>query len=251
MAVKKFIDKILDMPKLIRRLWLLLWILLVILLVMKFCFGIWYPVVSNNEVFINVCEFIDNNRIVLIIITGILYIFNGHLIYLTCTSNRKYKRWYFALILTIVLVIMFPIKYFNNSLGLVLEVLYIIFTIIYNIRNKVFGKKIIDILFPIVYYILINLWEFTILITRGTSSLVLTDLPSLVILILQLDYYIFLTITWIGVSFMGFAGFGWFWSKDITVLKAEREKELKKVKPNMKKVESLDTKIAELEKEGK
>lgn len=50
---------------------------------------------------------------------------------------------------------------------------------------------------------------------------------------------------------MSIFSIGWLWSKDITVLKAMREKELKKSKPNMKKVESLDIRIAELEKEGK
>lgn len=50
---------------------------------------------------------------------------------------------------------------------------------------------------------------------------------------------------------MGALGIGWFWSRDITVLKAEKEKELAKAKPNMKKIDSINIRIAELEKEGK
>ena len=66
--MKQFINKILDVPKLILRLWIILWLCLVILLVMKFCFGIWYPIVSNNEIFNNICKYTDEHKIIYIII---------------------------------------------------------------------------------------------------------------------------------------------------------------------------------------
>lgn len=50
---------------------------------------------------------------------------------------------------------------------------------------------------------------------------------------------------------MGLLSAGWFFGKDITTLKAEREKELAKSEPDMKLVEKIDSRIAELEKEGK
>lgn len=43
----------------------------------------------------------------------------------------------------------------------------------------------------------------------------------------------------------------WFFSKDITVLKAAKEKELARKKPNMDTIAKIDERIAELEKEGK
>ena len=100
-------------------------------------------------------------------------------------------------------------------------------------------------------YILITIWQFTIYLARGLDINALSNYPSLIYIILQLDYYIFTIITWIGVSFMGALGWGWFWSKDVTILKAEREKELAKSEPDMKLVEKIDSRIAELEKEGK
>lgn len=50
---------------------------------------------------------------------------------------------------------------------------------------------------------------------------------------------------------MGLLGMGWFWSKDITVLKAEKEKELAKSNPDTKLIAKINARIAELEKESK
>ena len=46
---------------------------------------------------------------------------------------------------------------------------------------------------------------------------------------------------------MGWFSAGWFWSKDVTVLKAEKEKELAKKNPDMDKVAKIEKRILELE----
>lgn len=250
--MRKFINKILDMPKLIRRLWLLLWILLAILLIMKFCFGIWYPVVSNNEIFNSVCNFIDENRIVYMGIGLALYILNINVISLTCMNKRKYDNWIMTIVINIFIISFGIIKNFNSLVINILEILLFIIPYIFiNIKQDNFKNKALNIVVPIIIYALLNLWQLTIFGVRGLELNELTNYPILIPIILQIDYYVFLIITWIGVSFMGIFGMGWLWSKDITVLKAMKEKELKKAKPNMKKVNSLDIRIAELEKEGK
>ena len=50
---------------------------------------------------------------------------------------------------------------------------------------------------------------------------------------------------------MGWFSVGWLWSKDITVLKSYKEKELAKANPDMKLVSKIDARITKLEKEGK
>ena len=227
--MKKFINKILDAPKLIRTLWLMLWVILVILLVMKFCFGIWYPVVSKNEWFNNLCQYIDDNKLLYYSIALVLYIININFISLIYMNKKKYDRWYWLIIINAIIIGVFFIKYWNSIVGNIVEIILMIVPyIIINLKQNNFGNKYMNILFPIIFYAIINLWQFTILIVRNTSNLVLDEMPMLVPLILQIDYYIFLIISWIGVSFMGLFGMGWFWSKDITVLKAEKEKELAK-----------------------
>lgn len=93
-------------------------------------------------------------------------------------------------------------------------------------------------------------WQLNIYLVRGINFDIASDNHIIVGIVLQLDYYIFTFITWIGVVYMSLFG-AWFFVNDITSLKAIREKELKKENPNMKKIASLDSKIAELEKEGK
>lgn len=58
-AFKEFVNKIVDLKQLVFRLWISLWIVLFILLIMKYCFGVWYPIVVDNEIFIKICNFID------------------------------------------------------------------------------------------------------------------------------------------------------------------------------------------------
>ena len=250
--MKKFIDKILDMPKLIKTIWIMLWIILVILLVFKYCFGIWYPIVVKYKWFIDLCEVIDNNKAIYYTISLILYIININLISLICMNKKKYDNYIWLIIVNVIIVGVYFLKYFNSILGSVLEVvLMIVPYILINLKQNNFGKKYKNIIFPIIFYLVINAWQFSIYFVRGLNINELDKLPMLVALILQIDYYIFLTITWIGVSFMGLFGMGWLWSKDVTVLRAEREKELAKKNPDMDKIAEIDSRIVELEKEDK
>ena len=96
--MKNFINKILDVPKLIRRIWLLLWVLLAILLIMKFCFGIWYPIVVKNQIIINFDNWVKGNWIKYIF-SSIFYMFNANIVYLMSCRKKKYsKLWEFIII---------------------------------------------------------------------------------------------------------------------------------------------------------
>ena len=250
--MKKFLDKILDMPKLIKTIWIMLWIILVILLIFKFCFGMWYPIVVDNESFMNVCNFVDENKWLYNLLLYIFYMFNFYIGYLTCRGMKKFPKWYMIIIALIVALGISLLKQFNNAIGLIVEIIFIVIVpIILNIKKYRFKNNIINILIPLGFYALLNLWQFTMLVVRNVDGLIISQLPFLIYLILQFDYYIFTIITWIGVSFMGFGGLGWFWSKDVTVLRAEKEKELAKKEPDMDKIAKIDSRIAELEKEGK
>ena len=111
-------------------------------------------------------------------------------------------------------------------------------------------KLLKGVIFPIAMNILIMVWQLLILMVRDID-LVLTNEHALVTLVMQIDYYIFLIITYLGVQIMGTIG-AWFWSKNITQLKAFREEELKKEKPDMETVKEIEARIKELEeKESK
>ena len=249
--MKKFINKILNVPKLILTLWIILWVVLILLLIMKFCFNQWYPIIVNNEAFINVCDYIDSVYFLKIMIALVFYMANFNISFLTFTAYKRYSKWYYLIILNIICVGVFFAKNFNNLLGLILEIsLFVILAIILNLKRNRFRNKLVDVLVPIVAYAILNLFQLTIYFVRGLNLNELTSYPVLIPYILQLDYYIFLIITWMGVSFMGIYGLGWLWTKDVTVLKAIKEKELAKAKPDTKLIEKIDERIAKLE-EGK
>ena len=94
------------------------------------------------------------------------------------------------------------------------------------------------------------LWQCNMLFIRNINEIII-DLSTLVAYILQIDYYIFLIITWIGVIyFMGSYGL-WFWGKSLTQLEAMKQKELNKSKPNMELVKQIDEAIAKKKNEIK
>lgn len=248
--MKKFINKILDVPKLIRRLWFLLWILLAILLVMKFCFGIWYPIVVKNENLISFNDYICNTWMKYLILVP-FYLLNANLVFLISCAKDKYTNWKRIVLINLLIVCCFVVKNYSRVFGMIMEsILLIVIPMIYLFKTYKFVNKFKLLLYLIIVNLLVMAWQLNIYLVRGIDFDIATDNHILIGVVLQLDYYIFLIITWIGVTKMSLFGV-WFFSKDITVLKAEREKELKKAKPNMKKIESLDIRIAELEKEGK
>lgn len=246
--MKKFINKILNVPKLILTIWIILWVILILLLVLKFCFGIWYPIISDNKTFIDICNFIDENKWFYILISGLLYIPSLNIICLTCLGKKSFKSIKLTLYVNLFIILGFCLKVYNSIAGNIFEIFFIFLNMsIVNLKFKNFNCTWKNILVPIIEYAVLNLWQFTMLLVRGTDKLVLNELPMLVPLILQIDYYIFILISWIGVSFMGWFSAGWFWSKDVTVLKAEKEKELAKKNPDMDKVAKIENRILELE----
>lgn len=245
----KWINKLLDVPKLIRRLWVILWIVEILLIVMKFCFNIWYPIIIENEKIVVICDFIDSSPILSSSIMLLFYLLNENIQYLTSTQRIKYSKKKYLIIFNIIFIVNFIIKSYSIDIGGIIEIVYlVIIPIIYNIKYGTFKKLYKNIILPPIIYILITLWQGNIMFIRGIQD-ILSNLPFGISLCLQLDYYIFLIITWIGVKyFMGLWGTGWLWSDKLTKYEAKKEAELKKAEPDMEYVEYLDEKIAECKK---
>lgn len=219
-----WLSKILNVPKLIIRIWIILWISLFILVAMKFCFNIWYPIVIENEIVLAICNFIDNHFIVKYMMSVILYLININIWVLIAIKKMKFKKKFTFIIMSIIYFLGNSLKWLDNNIGSTFELLYLIlFPIIYNYKYKTFSKRIWNVLFPIIIYLLINFWQLNIFIIRDIEN-ILTNMPTAITYALQIDYYIFLIITWIGVNyFMGVFGGGWLWSKSITELKAMKQ----------------------------
>lgn len=252
-AFKEFVNKIVDLKQLVFRLWISLWIVLFILLIMKYCFGVWYPIVVDNEIFIKICDFINENKIVSLIITGIFYLLSANLICLTSMGKKTYHNKIETILFETIILGTYIIKIFSNNIGMIIEVLYcVLLTILINLKQKKFKKKILNILTPIFTYIIVNSWQFTIYFVRDLDIQQLDKYPSLIFIILMLDYYVFLIISWIGVSFMGLLSIGWLFGKTITDLEAMKKEEIAKSKPDLKLIADIDEAIRKKkEKENK
>lgn len=240
--MKKLINEFVDLKRLVLTTWLLLWAVLIILDIYKIVFNKWFPIVVENEKFLNFCEFIENHKIIYYIITGIFYCISNYIIYLTCTCKKKLNKLKDYISFMLIITCIYVCKIYNNIAGNLLEILLIIGYILENLKFENFYLKKANIIVPIIVYIILNLWQLNMLFVRDLHTL-----PCVFGIILQLDYYVFILITWIGVYFMGLWSMGWFFGKDITTLKAEKEKELAKEKPNQEFIKKIDEKILELE----
>lgn len=255
----KWINKIVDIPKLVRRLWIILWITLFIFVIAKLCFNLWYPIVIENENFIKFGNFIDNNAYLKYIIYALLYLLNGNILFLTYTKKMKHTHILSLIIINFSTIAFYFIKNFNNLIGCILEISFIIAAIIINVKNKTFTfvtkknkvKTILNILIPPLVYLLLNLWQTNITFIRGIDKII-SQLPVIINLALQIDYYIFLIITWIGVNYyMGISGFGWWWSKSTTELQAMKAEELTKKNPDAKLIADIDKELEKRKNEVK
>lgn len=240
---EQLVNPILDIRKLIQRLWVILWIILFILVILKFCFGIWYPIIVENKNLLKLFNFIDNHNVIRLILYFVLYAINLNLTILILIVKKKFKNWFIFLGYNLMILFLFIIKYKNNILGSIIELTIPLISIILNLKRRTFERKINNIIFPIVAIILMNFYQILMLFARDLNN-VIDTLPSSLAYILQIDYYVFLLIMFIGVN-MGILGFGYLWSKETTKLEAIKEKELKKKKPNKKKIEEIDKILAE------
>lgn len=244
---KKFVNKIIDVPKLIIRLWIVLWAILLILLVMKIIFNIWYPVFSTNQSFNTFCDYLEKNKELKYAINFAFYFASSNITYFIASLQKKYSKWYECIIVNILILTSFIIKIYNNYLAFPFEIMFTIIIPIIVLYRKEIKNKFLLVLYPVIIQLFLILFQLIITFVRGLPNN-LNDSSIDVQIIMQTDYYIFLFLTWMGVNFMGLMGV-WFWGRDITVLKAEKEKELAKSNPDQKLISEIDKQILELEKQ--
>lgn len=233
-----------DKSKLIRRIWLLLWIILIFFTIIRLCFDVWFPIVVENIVFIKFCKFIDKYIWLRKIITLIFYLFSSYILFMTSIKKMKFKNKYYSIIIMLIFAISFLFKTFNYTIiGVIFEFSFgIILPILINVRNKTFNKLWKNIFYSLIINLIIFIWQLGFLFIRNIGS-ISTELSFVICLILQLDYYVFIIITWIGVNYFMGDWSWWLFGKDVTILKAELEKEKSKVKPNAKRILKLEKAI--------
>lgn len=245
--IEQLIDPILDTRELIKRVWVILWIILFILDILKFSFGIWYPIIVENKNLLQFFNFIDNHKILKTVFNFLLYTINLNITFLILIIHNKFRNKLLFIGFNVIVLGLFIIKFFDRKIGSIIELSIILMAIIFNLKNKTFNKKIFNIIYPLLATLMMNLYQLGMVFARDITE-VIDTLPTSIMYILQIDYYIFLLIMLIGVN-MGILGFGYLWSYELTRLKALKEKELKKKKPRKKYLEEIDKAILAKQKE--
>lgn len=243
--IEKFINEIVDIPKLIRRLWLVLWFVEFICIGSKLLFHTWFPIVIENQNFENVCDFVDNHQVLRVSIMAIFYVASLNIVFLIATKSKFYKDCTLPIISNLLIVFSFIIGNINSMYGKIAELFtLIVLPIICNIKRQTFKELWKNICFPVFTYLLISLWQLNMLFVRGIDDI--SNLHFAVGMVLQIDYYIFIIITWLGVNWsMGLWGAGLFWSNKITQLEAKKKKLENKIKYIDNKIEQLKAKSIE------
>ena len=178
----------------------------------------------------------------------LFYIVSANIIILTCIKRMWYDKPTHAIITNVLLTTCYIIKMFNQTVGFMLELtLLLAYPIYLNYKNVTFMPKYANILFPICIYGITNIWQMNIIFVKGLSS-ILNTLSPVIFITIQLDYYIFLIITWIGVNyFMGLLSLGWWFKRQITKYRAYIEREEAKENPDVAFIEECKAEIIKLE----
>lgn len=150
------INKIVDVPKLVKTIWIILWITLLMFLGLKLCFNIWYPIVVESNTFIKVCNFIDNHLWLEFGIGIILYVYSLNIWVLSAIKKKKFNKKELILF-NILFLIGYVIKFFYNFLGSCIELVYLILIpMIINLKNNFSNNVFYKLIYSVLIYIIIK-----------------------------------------------------------------------------------------------
>ena len=171
------------------------WILLVLALICKLFGANWFTPAIDSESFINFCAWLDNHKIVYIIVATILYMPSTYLYYLAVTNQKIGKDWW-------ILFLFIPCAYLKSNsankvllvIGIVLEILTIIVIPLLKLKGKEKWRILIGLVCLIVFQLI------SILTRMFTWNL--ANKGALVGIIFNIDYYIMLILYYLHIRYV-------------------------------------------------
>lgn len=171
--------------KLAIKLFIIVWIVLAVHIALKLTFNYWQPYVISNDKLQAISDFIDANRWIEIILNYIWYMISGLLLILSGLRYWKFKN--------------------KNQFIIVVSLISISFVLLAFFKITTINTLFITIILPIIFEK--KKW-ITILITFGLSNIFLflslwlegfinaNDMPYLIAMFLNFDYYIMLVLNY-------------------------------------------------------
>lgn len=163
------------------------WAVLIGCFIIKLLGGDWFNIISNNQNFINICNYLDNSWIKYIVSTSV-YVPSSYLIYLCLTKQKLFNDWW-------VMIILIPASYCKMNITFMGWIIDIFVWLILPLIKGKFKNW----LWVISGIILIIAFQFISLLTRSIN-INLTNETSLIALILQIDYYIMIILYYLYIQ---------------------------------------------------
>ena len=173
------------------KLFLILWFLLFLQVILKITFNYWQPYAIPTPQLEVISDFIDSNKVLIIVLDGVFYIFNA-IIMILCSIQQwwfKNKKQSIIVISIIILSYIYLIIFGQSTiLSIILN-----FSIPLIINYKKWLYIILTFIFSNLF-LLLSLW-----LEGFTSS---NDMSYIVATFLNIDYYIMLVLNYMLFNFI-------------------------------------------------
>lgn len=173
------------------KLFLILWFLLFLQVILKITFNYWQPYAIPTQQLEVISDFIDSNKVLIIVLDGVFYIFNA-IIMILCSIQQwwfKNKKQSIIVISIIILSYIYLIIFGQSTiLSIILN-----FSIPLIINYKKWLYIILTFIFSNLF-LLLSLW-----LEGFTSS---NDMSYIVATFLNIDYYIMLVLNYMLFNFI-------------------------------------------------
>lgn len=178
-----------DNTRITVKLFIMVWVVLLVHVLLKVTFNYWQPYVIPNEQLQYISDFIDNHKILIIILDSLFYIFNGYI--MICCGLQ---RWHLGKKLNILTLILLVLGYLwvvfveNTIVGIFLSIIYPLI-----LNYKKYLAIFLSFVFSFVFLAL------SLFLEGFTNS---NDIPYVISVFLALDYQIMLLLNYFVFNFL-------------------------------------------------
>ena len=173
------------------KLFLILWFLLFLQVILKITFNYWQPYAIPTQQLEVISDFIDSNKVLIVVLDGVFYIFNA-IIMILCSIQQWWFKNKKQSIIVISIIILSYIYFIIFEQSTILSII-LNFSIPLIINYKKWLYIILTFIFSNLF-LLLSLW-----LEGFTSS---NDMSYIVATFLNIDYYIMLVLNYMLFNFI-------------------------------------------------
>ena len=173
------------------------WVVLAVCFFIKIFGGNYFEIATNNQTFIKICNFIDSNFVLTIIMSFITYSLSVVLLTLAVLRQLKLKLKQFIIII-ITIIIVFIAKVFIQYETNLMWLSFILDLICYFAIPAILSRKPLRALLGVVLYFV---FQTISLIVKSIALTTAYEMNTLIALIYSLDIYIMLILYYLYGSY--------------------------------------------------